>query len=143
MSLDKIKKELASVINTLKKRLEIEKGFGIDTITLSKPAKVINPPSPKSPAESKPIENPCAVKPINEQTNITRGEANNHLPAMMAEPFGDQTFKNEKERRDLLLEELRQKMLACHKCPLGKTRTNLVFGVGNPMADLMFVGEAP
>ena len=34
-------------------------------------------------------------------------------------------------------------MLACHKCPLGKTRTNLVFGVGDPMAKLMFVGEAP
>ena len=27
--------------------------------------------------------------------------------------------------------------------PLGKTRTNLVFGVGDPMAKLMFVGEAP
>ena len=28
-------------------------------------------------------------------------------------------------------------------CSLGKTRTNLVFGVGNREADLMFVGEAP
>ncbi len=31
----------------------------------------------------------------------------------------------------------------CGKCPLGKTRTNLVFGVGNPHAKLMFIGEAP
>ena len=31
----------------------------------------------------------------------------------------------------------------CMKCPLGATRTNFVFGVGNPKADLMFVGEAP
>ncbi len=31
----------------------------------------------------------------------------------------------------------------CQKCELGKSRTNLVFGVGNPRADLMFVGEAP
>ncbi|NQV15099.1 uracil-DNA glycosylase [bacterium] len=31
----------------------------------------------------------------------------------------------------------------CMKCPLGSTRTNFVFGVGNPDADLMFVGEAP
>ena len=31
----------------------------------------------------------------------------------------------------------------CKNCPLGKTRTNLVFGVGNRQADLMFVGEAP
>lgn len=31
----------------------------------------------------------------------------------------------------------------CQKCALGQTRTNSVFGVGNPNADLMFVGEAP
>ena len=31
----------------------------------------------------------------------------------------------------------------CHNCALGDTRTNLVFGTGNPNADLMFVGEAP
>jgi len=31
----------------------------------------------------------------------------------------------------------------CQKCALGATRTKFVFGVGNPNADLMFVGEAP
>lgn len=31
----------------------------------------------------------------------------------------------------------------CHACELHKTRNNLVFGTGNPSADLMFVGEAP
>lgn len=31
----------------------------------------------------------------------------------------------------------------CHRCPLGDTRTKLVYGTGNPDADLMFVGEAP
>ena len=41
------------------------------------------------------------------------------------------------------LEQLREVCNQCHKCPLGDTRTNLVFGVGNPNADLMFVGEAP
>jgi DNA polymerase len=32
---------------------------------------------------------------------------------------------------------------ACTKCRLAQTRTQVVFGVGNPAADLMFVGEAP
>ena len=41
------------------------------------------------------------------------------------------------------LEELRAICADCHACPLGDTRTNPVFGVGNPDADLMFVGEAP
>lgn len=31
----------------------------------------------------------------------------------------------------------------CIMCPLSETRTNVVFGAGNPAADLMFVGEAP
>lgn len=41
------------------------------------------------------------------------------------------------------LEELKQACEGCHACALGDTRTNLVFGTGNPHADLMFVGEAP
>jgi uracil-DNA glycosylase family 4 len=31
----------------------------------------------------------------------------------------------------------------CVRCPLAEGRTQVVFGVGNPNADLMFVGEAP
>ena len=31
----------------------------------------------------------------------------------------------------------------CHRCPLGSTRTQVVFGSGDPRAELMFVGEAP
>jgi uracil-DNA glycosylase family 4 len=31
----------------------------------------------------------------------------------------------------------------CMKCPLGQTRTHFVFGMGNPHAALMLVGEAP
>ena len=31
----------------------------------------------------------------------------------------------------------------CPRCKLSKSRTNIVFGQGNPNADLMFVGEAP
>ena len=41
------------------------------------------------------------------------------------------------------LEELAAHCQNCQQCALGQTRTNLVFGVGNPDADLMFVGEAP
>jgi uracil-DNA glycosylase len=39
--------------------------------------------------------------------------------------------------------ELEREALACARCPLAEGRTNVVFGVGNPEADLMFVGEAP
>ncbi|MBE6714221.1 MAG: uracil-DNA glycosylase [Ruminococcaceae bacterium] len=39
--------------------------------------------------------------------------------------------------------ELEDACLACEKCPLCKTRTKVVIGIGNRNADIMFVGEAP
>ncbi len=41
------------------------------------------------------------------------------------------------------LNALRERCVECRACPLGETRTQSVFGVGNPRARLMFVGEAP
>ena len=40
-------------------------------------------------------------------------------------------------------ESLRSEALACRKCGLCETRTTVVFGEGDPAAELMFVGEAP
>jgi DNA polymerase len=46
--------------------------------------------------------------------------------------------------REWTLPELRDAALRCIQCPhLVRSRTQVVFGVGNPEADLMFVGEAP
>ena len=41
------------------------------------------------------------------------------------------------------LEEIREEIGDCTRCKLCEKRKNIVFGVGNPTADLMFVGEAP
>jgi len=42
------------------------------------------------------------------------------------------------------LSSLREQVRTCIKCShLAKSRTQTVFGVGNPDADLMFIGEAP
>ncbi len=41
------------------------------------------------------------------------------------------------------LEALESACRSCQNCPLGQTRTNLVFGVGVPNARVMFVGEGP
>jgi len=41
------------------------------------------------------------------------------------------------------LERLRKEMSDCQRCELGKTRTCIVFGEGDPNAEVMFVGEAP
>lgn len=44
---------------------------------------------------------------------------------------------------EVSLAEIRAVLGDCHLCPLGETRNQLVFGVGNPHARVMFVGEAP
>jgi len=41
------------------------------------------------------------------------------------------------------LKALENELNGCCRCGLSKDRTHLVFGVGNPDAELMFVGEAP
>lgn len=41
------------------------------------------------------------------------------------------------------LQDLREAIQGCKKCPLWKTRTNFVFGEGNPKAKLVVIGEAP
>jgi uracil-DNA glycosylase family 4 len=48
------------------------------------------------------------------------------------------------EKNSGSLLELRERVNACVKCPhLVASRKNVVFGVGNERAELMFVGEAP
>jgi len=41
------------------------------------------------------------------------------------------------------LPSLQRFLAGCPRCKLSRTRRNIVFGQGNPKADLMFVGEAP
>ena len=64
------------------------------------------------------------------------------------ELFGNRIYLDEQdgentEQNKHDLDSFCQSICQCQKCPLGSTRTNFVFGVGNPHADIVFVGEAP
>ena len=41
------------------------------------------------------------------------------------------------------MECLRQECLGCQKCGLAATRHHVVFGVGNPRSEVLFIGEGP
>lgn len=41
------------------------------------------------------------------------------------------------------MSELQRECAGCHRCSLADTRTNLVFGDGNPDAKIMLIGEGP
>jgi len=43
----------------------------------------------------------------------------------------------------LTLDSIRAEIGDCQRCKLAPTRTNIVYGSGNPQAELVFVGEAP
>lgn len=139
MSADEIKKELRSILRAVRTRTEMEKGWGIDTITLSRPNKP-SEPQPRHPSpEKQPLKNPDSGGPVCKLAEGTDG----YLSRNTSRQRSTQTSATGGEGQVQNLEALRNEMQACHQCPLGKTRTNLVFGAGNPRATLMFVGEAP
>ena len=43
----------------------------------------------------------------------------------------------------MMLDDIRTELGDCQRCKLAPKRTNIVFGSGNPNAELVFVGEAP
>jgi uracil-DNA glycosylase len=66
---------------------------------------------------------------------------------MISETADETVEQPPKQEKRVLAEafaELRTQVLACTKCPhLVAFRHSVVFGVGDPTAELMFVGEAP
>src|SRR3954451_18882397 len=61
----------------------------------------------------------------------------------MSSANGQPPTTNDQPSTTNLLADLERLALVCEKCSLAKTRTQVVYGVGNPKADLMFIGEAP
>jgi DNA polymerase len=89
------------------------------------------PPSPSAgtgPMPMKPVQQPADGESLFEPT--PRSPMSGGYPA---EPWAG--------LQDL--DQLNKAICTCQKCPLGSTRTKFVFGVGNPNADLVLVGEAP
>ncbi len=67
-----------------------------------------------------------------------------HLPAQQSSESGASASPSVSPNKAALLEPIRARVAVCVKCPhLARTRTQTVFGVGNPNAELMFIGEAP
>jgi uracil-DNA glycosylase family 4 len=112
-----------------------------------------NPADPTDTREAIAIKEP---KPIEEVVDSNFQETFSHR----ATPMSVNEFPETKEPPEALepvdgalssskhstqtLDELRSTVLECTKCPhLVNFRHSVVFGVGNPNAELMFIGEAP
>src|SRR5579864_4785724 len=58
-------------------------------------------------------------------------------------PSGPTLFEAAERVPGETLDDIRSDLGECTRCRLHKARTKLVFGVGNPKAELVFVGEGP
>jgi len=63
--------------------------------------------------------------------------------------YGDNIYLDSKITKDKYIDKKNElndyleSIKNCLECPLGKIRKNIVLGMGNPNADIVFVGEAP
>ncbi len=84
---------------------------------------------------------------------MDKKEIRNYFSYLM--DLGEDELYLDEETRDVLFpsktaaadklsfDRLRDEVALCKSCPLHESRTNVVFGVGNPAAELMLIGEAP
>jgi uracil-DNA glycosylase len=82
---------------------------------------------------------PAEESPVSEAPRIDQS-----VPQAIPLQGPEQTLTREPVPATQSFEELRARVLVCTKCPhLVAFRHSVVFGVGNPSAEVMFVGEAP
>ncbi len=79
--------------------------------------------------------------PLGNSGNRKTLDVNRQVPrqALEGNLFSDYTSAYKSDS----LDELRAAIGDCRRCKLCSGRTHLVFGVGNPKAEVMFVGEGP
>lgn len=66
------------------------------------------------------------------------------LAAQVEAPTAANIAKRQKSKDpESRLRQVREELGDCRRCKLASGRKNLVFGVGNPKAELLFIGEAP
>jgi uracil-DNA glycosylase family 4 len=118
--------------DALKAHLEFFGELGVEGVSRDRSWRTrLEPTTRRTPEPANPRTNELTTRRPDEPTNPRIVEPTN-LPVPV--------FRS----ADEALAAVREDMGDCTRCKLhGLGRTQIVFGVGNPRADLMFVGEAP
>ena len=96
--------------------------------------------SPHRPRASRTVLD--ALKQVSSSRKIDRLEG--HAPSCPKNNLGADSAAPSKMEKAERLAAVQTRVSVCVKCPnLASSRTQTVFGVGNPDAEIMFVGEAP
>jgi DNA polymerase len=153
------REELHALIVQAKEHLLYFSELGLTSIgERSKPAAAILPESKSQVAEPAPPiapapapqEKPTIIPPPQflpkPTTTMPTKKETSTEPSLFSEPslFGEISAPTvEEQRADETLEDIRRDLGDCQRCKLWSTRANIVFGEGNPKAELMFIGEGP
>jgi len=78
----------------------------------------------------------------NDEVRSTRVTASRHRVPPLARPLASRPVTSPTVRRERL-KAVYEEARGCVRCPLHRTRTQVVFGSGNADAGVMFIGEAP
>lgn len=116
--------ELREIVNQLRARVVAD-----GARALRAPRGAANPQRPKGKAVAPSLGRPAAPP----------AEPSPAAPTNVLAGFQDDPALSRAER----LERLRAHIGDCRRCPLGASRIKLAFGVGNPNARVVFVGEGP
>jgi uracil-DNA glycosylase family 4 len=112
---------------------------------LDRPVEQIVVPATPQPA-NRPVELMAEpVKPVPMPKRSDKSEALPPPPALFTAPVAT-TSSGETSPAVVAVEtldDIRRDLGDCRRCKLWSTRTNIVFGEGNPQPRLMFVGEGP
>jgi DNA polymerase len=156
--------EYAALVRGLRAHLELEHSFGIDRWDLPPPPPAVQPAAPGRPAARADRPNPYAQyaqrREANDAPDKPPRPAAKPAPKPQAEPepvmhVTTQSSVGLFSAKDYAIdipdglpkgEQLdcfAAQIADCTVCPLHKGRTQVVFGAGDPDADLMFIGEAP
>jgi uracil-DNA glycosylase family 4 len=119
-----------SLVVRMLRSLENLPDFRADIFTLQRIARLANLPK-----YTVAVEDPSSSELPPMEKTVSR-------EVLVGDPLETQTMETRVTTPSF--EELRTTVLTCTKCPnLVAFRHSVVFGVGNPSAELMFVGEAP
>jgi uracil-DNA glycosylase len=103
-------------------------------------------PEPRRPEPLAPTIIPLPQGAPKPTITMPTKQENSAVASLFGEPslFGEAAPSlTETPHADETLEDIRRDLGDCRRCKLAPTRTNIVFGEGNPKAELMFVGEGP
>lgn len=125
--------EYIKLLRLARTAIEEYKNWGEEELVLDKTMQM----KTSSKKEEKPIIN----KVKQDEQKIKKQE-----PIQMKKNINQETMtpKNiQTKNAEQKLDDLKERIIGCKKCDLGKYRLNAVCGSGNPYADIMFIGEGP